>query len=150
MTSKKKDASFNAAAEGKLKVLGMSVYAQWITKLRNAYKAFMITELEQRENPSDSIHPNRLVAQIMATFGEDAYYVADGGDTSYYGLAGFASSNPAGVLVPAGALPGCLGTGIPFAMTGKLSHPDKPVIVLNGGRVFRVQQHGIRYRGAAL
>ncbi|PIU56969.1 MAG: hypothetical protein COS89_05395, partial [Deltaproteobacteria bacterium CG07_land_8_20_14_0_80_38_7] len=29
MTSKKKDASFNAAAEGKLKVLGMSVYAQW-------------------------------------------------------------------------------------------------------------------------
>ena len=29
MTSKKKDASFNAAAEGKLKVYGMSVYAQW-------------------------------------------------------------------------------------------------------------------------
>ena len=29
MTSKKSDASFNAAAEGKLKVLGMSVYAQW-------------------------------------------------------------------------------------------------------------------------
>jgi hypothetical protein len=29
MTSKKKDASFNAAADGKLKVLGMSVYAQW-------------------------------------------------------------------------------------------------------------------------
>jgi hypothetical protein len=29
MTSKKKDASFNAAAEGKLRVLGMSVYAQW-------------------------------------------------------------------------------------------------------------------------
>lgn len=29
MTSKKSDASFNAAADGKLKVLGMSVYAQW-------------------------------------------------------------------------------------------------------------------------
>jgi len=29
MTSKKPDASFNAAADGKLKVLGMSVYAQW-------------------------------------------------------------------------------------------------------------------------
>ncbi len=111
-------------------------HSQWITKLRNAYKAFMITELEQRENPSDPIHPNRLVAQIMATFGEDAYYVADGGDTSYYGLAGFASSNPAGVLVPAGALLGCLGTGIPFAMAGKLSHPDKPVIVLNGDGSF--------------
>ncbi|MDA8403123.1 MAG: hypothetical protein M0Z56_02850 [Desulfobacteraceae bacterium] len=29
LSSKKKDASFNAAASGKLKVLGMSVYAQW-------------------------------------------------------------------------------------------------------------------------
>ena len=29
MTDKSSDASFNAAAEGKLKVLGMSLYAQW-------------------------------------------------------------------------------------------------------------------------
>jgi len=29
MTNKSPDASFNAAAEGKLKVMGMSVYAQW-------------------------------------------------------------------------------------------------------------------------
>jgi hypothetical protein len=29
MTDKSKDASFNAAADGKLKVEGMSVYAQW-------------------------------------------------------------------------------------------------------------------------
>lgn len=29
LTSKKKDASFNAAAEGKLKIEGMSFYAQW-------------------------------------------------------------------------------------------------------------------------
>ena len=96
----------------------------------------MTTELEQRKNPSDPIHPNRLVAQIMEAFGEDAYYVADGGDTSYYGLAGFTSSNQAGVLVPAGALLGCLGTGIPFAIAGKLAHPDKPVVVLNGDGSF--------------
>jgi hypothetical protein len=29
MISKKKDASFNAAADGNLKVLGVSLYAQW-------------------------------------------------------------------------------------------------------------------------
>jgi len=29
MTSKSADASFNAAADGKFKVLGMSIYAQW-------------------------------------------------------------------------------------------------------------------------
>jgi hypothetical protein len=30
MTSKRPDASFNAAAEGRLRVEGMSVYAQWL------------------------------------------------------------------------------------------------------------------------
>ena len=29
LTSKRRDASFNAAAEGKLKVEGMSFFAQW-------------------------------------------------------------------------------------------------------------------------
>ena len=111
-------------------------HVEWETKLRNAYKAFMTTELEQRETPSDPIHPNRLVAQIMEVFGEDAYYVADGGDTSYYGLAGFRSIHKAGVMIPAGALLGCLGTGIPFAMAAKLANPDKPVIVLNGDGSF--------------
>ena len=72
----------------------------------------------------------------MEVFGEDAYYVADGGDTSYYGLAGFSSIHRAGVLIPAGALLGCLGTGIPFAIAAKLAHPDKPVIVLNGDGSF--------------
>ncbi|MCD6585285.1 MAG: thiamine pyrophosphate-binding protein [Desulfobacteraceae bacterium] len=111
-------------------------HSEWMTKLKNAYAAFLTTELEQRKTPSDPIHPNRLVAQIMEVFGEDAFYVADGGDTAYYGLAGFTSSQPAGVLIPTGALLGCLGTGIPFAIAGKLAHPDKPVIVLNGDGSF--------------
>jgi thiamine pyrophosphate-dependent acetolactate synthase large subunit-like protein len=111
-------------------------HGEWLKKLKNAYAAFLTTELEQRKTPSNPIHPNRLVAKIMDFFGEDAFYVADGGDTSYYGLAGFTSSHEAGVLIPAGALLGCLGTGIPFAMAGKLAHPDKPVIVLNGDGSF--------------
>lgn len=111
-------------------------HSEWIAKLRKAYAAFMVTELEQRQKPSHPIHPNRLVAKIMEVFGDDAFYVADGGDTSYFGLAGFLSRHKSGVLVPAGSLLGCLGTGIPFAMAGKLSHPDKPAIVLNGDGSF--------------
>ncbi len=111
-------------------------HSEWIGKLRKAYAAFMTTELAQRQHPSHPIHPNRLVARIMEVFGDDAYYVADGGDTSYFGLAGFLSRHKSGVQVPAGSLLGCLGTGIPFAMAGKLSHPDKPVIVLNGDGSF--------------
>jgi acetolactate synthase I/II/III large subunit len=110
--------------------------SDWNTRLRNAYHAFMTTELKQRETPSDPIHPIRLVAKIMEVVGKDAYYVADGGDTSYFGLAGFQSINKAGVQIPAGALLGCLGTGIPFAIAAKLAHPDKPVVALNGDGSF--------------
>ena len=108
----------------------------WLEKVRNAYKAFMITETEQKNTPSDPIHPFRLVGQIMEEFGSDAYYVADGGDTTYYGMAGFLSDHRAGVLTPAGALLGCIGTGIPFAMAAKLAHPNKPVILLHGDGSF--------------
>ncbi len=111
-------------------------HTAWLGKLKTAYTAFMTTELEKRQTPSDPIHPIRLVAQIMEVFGDDAFYVADGGDTSYYGLAGFTSALPAGVQIPAGALLGCLGTGIPFAIAAKLAHPDKPVIVMNGDGSF--------------
>lgn len=108
----------------------------WLDNLKKAARAFITTELDQRKTPSDPIHPNRLVAKIMEVFGTDAYYVADGGDTSYYALAGFRSANPAGVMNPSGGLLGCLGTGFPFALAAKLAHPDKPVILLNGDGSF--------------
>ena len=111
-------------------------HADWVDKYKRAYTAFMTTELAQRQQPSDPIHPARLVEKIMSVFGKDAYYVADGGDTTYYGLSGFSSVHRAGVLTPAGGLLGCLGTGIPFALAAKLAHPDKPVIVLNGDGSF--------------
>ncbi|HPQ55424.1 MAG TPA: thiamine pyrophosphate-dependent enzyme, partial [Spirochaetota bacterium] len=109
---------------------------EWVTTLRNAYRAFMVTELEMREKASNPVHPARLVARIQEAFGDNAYYVADGGDTCYWGLAGFQSAERAGVLIPAGSLLGCLGTGIPFAMAAKLSNPDKPVVLLQGDGSF--------------
>ena len=108
----------------------------WISDLKNASKAFIATELLQKKSGASPIHPNRLTARIMEVFGTDAYYVADGGDTSYYALAGFTSKNPAGVMNPSGALLGCLGTGVPFALAAKLAHPDKPVILFNGDGSF--------------
>ncbi len=111
-------------------------HGPWVKKVKKAYKALIITETEQKNNPSHPILPLRLTSRIMEEFGEDAYYVSDGGDTSYYGMVGFLSKHKAGVLTPAGALLGCLGTGIPFAIAAKLAHPDKPVILLNGDGSF--------------
>ena len=117
-------------------LVNQASHTNWMDRSKNAYHAFMITETEQRNTPSDPILPFRLVARIMEEFGEDAYYVSDGGDTSYYGMAGFTSKHPAGVLAPAGSLLGCIGTGIPFAMAAKLAYPDSPVILLQGDGSF--------------
>jgi acetolactate synthase-1/2/3 large subunit len=111
-------------------------HSAWISTLRAASQAFIEPELQLRAMPSDPIHPIRLVAQIQKAVGEDAIYVADGGDTSYFGLVGFRSREKAGVLGTASGLLGCLGTGIPFGIAAKLAHPDKKVVVLNGDGSF--------------
>ena len=109
-------------------------HCPWLDTVKKATSAMMVTETQHKTTPSHPILPLRLVSRIMEVFGEDAYYVSDGGDTSYYGMAGFSSQHRAGVLSPAGSLLGCLGTGIPFAMAAKLANPDKPVILLQIGR----------------
>jgi len=56
-------------------------------------------ELKSRQTASDPIHPIHLAAQIQKYIGDDAYYVVDGGDTSYFGLVGFMSKHKAALLV---------------------------------------------------
>ena len=111
-------------------------HSAWLKTLRAASAAFIDSELKARETPSDPIHPIRLAAQIQKVVGDDAYYVTDGGDTVYFGLVHFTSKLRAGVVGTASGLLGCLGTGIPFAMSAKLAHPDKKVILLNGDGSF--------------
>ena len=103
----------------------------WTKTLKSAGRSLLDYEIRMRETASDPIHPVRLVAQIQKVAGDDAVYVADGGDTSYFGL-GFATRQKAGVIATSSGLFGCLGTGIPFGMAAKLARPDRKVVVLNG------------------
>ena len=111
-------------------------HSGWARELRAASMPFIEAELKQRENTSSPIHPIRLVAQIQKALGEEALYVVDGGDTSYFGLTGFSSREKSGVIGSASGLFGCLGTGIPFGVAAKLARPDKKVLVLNGDGSF--------------
>ena len=111
-------------------------HTEWMNTLKSAGRSLLDFELRTREVASDPIHPIRMVAQIQKFAGKDAIYIADGGDTQYFGLAGFMSKQKAGVVASAAGLLGCLGTGIPFGMAAKLARPDKKVIVLNGDGSF--------------
>jgi acetolactate synthase-1/2/3 large subunit len=116
--------------------VGKNDHTEWMNTLKAAGRSLLDYELRTREIVSDPIHPIRLVAQIQKFAGKDAIYIADGGDTQYFGLAGFMSKQKAGVVASAAGLLGCLGTGIPFGMAAKLARPDKKVVVLNGDGSF--------------
>jgi acetolactate synthase-1/2/3 large subunit len=111
-------------------------HTEWMNTLKAAGRSLLDFELRTRETVSSPIHPIRMVAQIQKFVGDDAIYIADGGDTQYFGLAGFMSKQKAGVVASAAGLLGCLGTGIPFGMAAKLARPDKKVVVLNGDGSF--------------
>ena len=111
-------------------------HTEWMNTLKAAGRSLLDFELRTRKTVSSPIHPIRMVAQIQKFVGDDAIYIADGGDTQYFGLAGFLSKQKAGVVASAAGLLGCLGTGIPFGMAAKLARPDKKVVVLNGDGSF--------------
>jgi len=100
-------------------------------------------ELKSRQTASDPIHPIRLAAQIQKYVSDDALYVVDGGDTSYFGLVGFMSKHKAGVIGSSSGLLGCLGTGIPFAMAGQAGATEYEGPAAQRRRIFRLQCHGV-------
>ena len=108
----------------------------WVKTLKDSYLPLVADEIASRENPSDPIHPARLVEQIRTAAGDDAIYAIDGGDTSYFGLVGLRAQEKGFVLPGSGGLFGCLGTGIPFGIGAKVARPDKTVVVITGDGSF--------------
>lgn len=112
-------------------------HSEWLNGLRAMFPSFIENDLKIRETPSDPIHPIRLMEQVRkATEDEDAIYVVDGGDTSYFAAVGLSAKTKAALITASGGLFGCLGTGIPFGISAKLANPDKRVVVVNGDGSF--------------
>lgn len=108
----------------------------WIKRLRDAYLPLVEDEIKARQTPSEPIHPVRLVEQVRKAAGDDALYIVDGGDTSYFGMMGLKAREKSSVIVAAGGLFGCLGTGVPFGIAAKLARPEKTAVVINGDGAF--------------
>jgi len=117
-------------------VVARKDHTAWRKALKEAYMPMIQEEINARQTASDPIHPARLVAQVREAVGDDAIYIVDGGDTSYYGLTALRASRKAGVLGSASGQFGCLGTGVPFGLAAKAARPDKTVVVINGDGSF--------------
>jgi len=107
-------------------------FSGWMKVVRDAYLPLIADEVSQRERTTEPIHPARLVEQIKKATEDNAIYVIDGGDTSYFASVGLKAKEKSGVISAAAGLFGCLGTGVPFGIGAKMARPEKMVVVING------------------
>lgn len=108
----------------------------WAKTLCDTYLPLVADEAAQRERATEPIHPARLIELVRKATHDDAIYVVDGGDTSYFGLVGLRANEKSSVIGAGGTLFGCLGAGVPFGIGAKLARPEKKVIVISGDGSF--------------
>ena len=108
----------------------------WMKTLRDAYLPLIADEIAQRERTTEPIHPARLVEQVKKATQDNAIYMIDGGDTSYFASVGLRANEKSAVISAAAGLFGCLGTGVPFGIGAKVARPDRTVVVISGDGSF--------------
>jgi acetolactate synthase-1/2/3 large subunit len=81
------------------------------------------------------IHPQRVVCDVRDVVGGEGVYICDGGDIHLFGVEAFPAERP-GSLLATGLAFGCLGVGLPFALSAKLANPDRTVLLLSGDGTF--------------
>ncbi len=109
--------------------------SEWLQSLRQATASLAESEKKAAETPRDPIHPLRLMRAIREVTGDQALFVVDGGDSSYFGLVGLRAVETAGVIGNGNHF-GCLGIGVPFAIGTRLARPDRRVILVSGDGSF--------------
>ncbi|WP_287152518.1 thiamine pyrophosphate-binding protein [Candidatus Solincola tengchongensis] len=107
----------------------------WVESLRSATSSLAESERQAAETPADPIHPLRLMRCIREATGDEAIYIVDGGDSSYFGLVGLRAGETAGVIGNGNHF-GCLGIGVPFAIGAKLARPERRVVLVSGDGSF--------------
>jgi acetolactate synthase-1/2/3 large subunit len=107
-----------------------------VKTLSDTYLSLVADEVAQRERATEPIHPARLVELVRKATNDDAIYIVDGGDTSYFALVGLRANEKSSVIGAGGTLFGCLGAGVPFGIGAKLARPDKKVVVISGDGSF--------------
>jgi acetolactate synthase-1/2/3 large subunit len=80
------------------------------------------------------VHPARLIAEVDRFSDPDAILVGDGGDFISFAGRLIERAKP-GLWIDPGPF-GCLGSGPGYAMSAKLAHPNRQVLLLSGDGAF--------------
>lgn len=105
-------------------------HKKWIKDLTKDLPKIDANYEKYLSSDSVPIHPLRLCTEIDRFLGEEGFAVADGGDTQAW-LPMVRKVNRPGSYQDSGLF-GCLGVGLPFALSAKALNPDQTVLLLSG------------------
>jgi len=114
------------AASRNMKFGGHEAWIEQLATMRAGQRGKW-DEAMKSESP---IHPARMAREVVQALEPDAIIAADGGETAAWIANAFKAYQP-GSFLSHGYL-GCLGIGIPFALSAKVAHPDRQVVCVIG------------------
>jgi acetolactate synthase-1/2/3 large subunit len=102
----------------------------WVQAGKNAASMARTMIESTAKGANGCIHPFRVASEVTELLREGGTLAVDGGDTFVWAELALEARRP-GRYLGHGYL-GCLGTGLPFALTAKLAHPEDTVVLLTG------------------
>lgn len=117
----------NKSLEGKA---DPSAWAGWRKSLDEAAAGSLEVYKLQSHSDEAPVHPARLMREVDEFLGPEDVLVQDGGDTSVWMNMARTNHRPSGSLES--GLFGCLGIGLPFALSAKLAEPERRVFAMVG------------------
>lgn len=124
-------ASVESAVPGlEARLEGALADPDWVESLQETHTGRAERMAGQKESDEEPLHPYRLCGAIERAVGDDTVIICDGGDALSFGRVALSSSGPGRYLDP-GPL-GCLGVGIPFAISAALARPSSDVVCFTG------------------
>jgi thiamine pyrophosphate-dependent acetolactate synthase large subunit-like protein len=105
-------------------------FSDWRKALDDARDVSLAAFKEQAESDQTPVHPARLMNEIDKFLTDDDILAIDGGDTSVW-MNMVKTNNRPGSSLESGLF-GCLGVGLPFAVSAKIANPEKRVFAIVG------------------
>lgn len=102
----------------------------WVERVHRAELDRRAADEEGLQTDDSPIHPLRFFGELKKRLARDAVVIGDGGDfVSYAGR--YVDSFTPGCFLDPGPF-GCLGIGLGYAISARLAHPRRQVVVLLG------------------
>jgi acetolactate synthase-1/2/3 large subunit len=124
-------ATVGSAAPGlEERLEGAIADSSWVADLQDSHAQRAERMAAQKAADEEPLHPFRVCGAIERALGDETVIVCDGGDALSFGRVALDPSGP-GRYLDSGPL-GCLGVGVPFAISAALARPESDVVCFTG------------------